>query len=263
MMHDSAQAGRRGTREQDMDLNEKRVVITGGGSGIGLHLAQSLAAAGAHVIVTGRTESKLTEAAASHERIHAHVCDVTDDAAVIALRDSVEADGGCDILINNAGVFHGFDVTKGLPLDKQLLEVDIDVNGPIRMVHHFLPGLLKRDSVLVNVSSGLAFVPLAMAPIYSGSKAFVHAWTQSLRAQLAGTSVRVVELMPPVVDTPMVAGLDPSFARMDPNKLAAAFMKGLTGSATEITPGQASQLKFMRRAAPGFIFGQINKQPRG
>lgn len=245
-----------------MDLNGKRIVITGGGSGIGLHLARSLADAGASVIVTGRNASKL-EAAAAHANISGVVCDVTDNDAIVALRDQVEADGGCDVLINNAGVFHAFDATKGYPLETQLQEVDIDVNGPIRMVHHFLPGMLKRPSVLVNVSSGLAFVPLAMAPVYSGAKAFVHAWTQSLRAQLAGTSVRVLELMPPVVDTPMVADLDPSFPRMAPDKLAAAFMKGLQSRSDELTPGQSGQLKFMRRAAPGFIFGQINKQPRG
>ena len=246
-----------------MDLKGKRVVLTGGSSGIGLHIAQALAAEGATVIVTGRNPAKLEAAAATHPGISGHVCDVTDNDAIIALRDAVEAEGGCDILINNAGVFHTFDVTQDFPLATQLQELDIDVNGPVRMVHHFLPGLMKRDSVLVNVSSGLAFIPLSMAPVYSGGKAFMHAWTQSLRAQLAGTSVRVLELMPPVVDTPMVADLDPSFPRMDPAVLTAAFMKGLSGRAGEITPGQSGQLKFMRRAAPGFIFGQINKQPRG
>jgi len=114
----------------------------------------------------------------------------------------------------------------------------------------------------VNVSSGLAFVPFAQAPVYSGTKAFLHAYTQSLRAQLAGTTVRVVELMPPVVATEMVDDLDPSFPRMPPETLAAAFMKGLRGGNDEIAPGQSSQLRVMRRLAPGFIFGQLNKQPR-
>jgi len=245
-----------------MDLNGKRIVITGGTSGIGLQLAQDLAAAGAQVVVTGRNAERLA-AADALPGLTAIACDVTDDDAIVALRDRVEAEGGCDVLINNAGVFHAFDVTAGYPLDQQLMEIDIDINGPVRMLHHFLPAMLKRESVLVNVSSGLAFVPLAMAPVYSATKAFMHAWTQGLRAQLAGTSVRVVELMPPVVDTPMVAGLDPSFARMPPAELSVAFIKGLTGRAEEITPGQSAQLKFMRRAAPGFIFGQLNKQPRG
>lgn len=175
----------------------------------------------------------------------------------------MQAAGGCDLLINNAGVFHAFDVTSGYPLEQQLKEVDIDVNGPIRMAHHFLPGMLQRESVLVNVSSGLAFVPLAMAPVYSASKAFLHAWTQGLRAQLAGTSVRVMELMPPVVDTPMITKLDESIPRMPPQKLARHFMRGLKRGAEEVAPGMSGQLRFMRRAAPRFIFSQLNKNPRG
>jgi len=246
-----------------MDIQGTRALVTGGSSGIGLHLALALAEAGAEeVVITGRNPERLAAAAAQHERLTAAVCDVTDDAAIIALRDELAGRGGVDMLINNAGVFHGFDVTLGYPLEKQLQEVDIDVNGPLRMVHHFLPGLLERPSVLVNVSSGLAFIPLAQAPVYSACKAFVHAWTQGLRAQLAGTSVRVMELMPPVVDTPMVAELDPSFPRMAPEVLASAFVAGLRGRSDEITPGQSGQLKWMRRIAPGFIFGQINKQPR-
>lgn len=171
----------------------------------------------------------------------------------------MEAGGGVDILINNAGVMHMFDVRQGHPLESQLHEIDIDVSGPVRLVHHFLPGMLERDSVLVNVSSGLAYIPYAAAPVYSASKAFLHAYTQGLRRQLHGTSVRVVELLPPVVDTGMVSDLPAEFPRMPPEDLAQAFMKGLHGGSEEITPGQSGQLKFMRRLAPSFIFGQINK----
>ncbi|MCO4770674.1 MAG: SDR family NAD(P)-dependent oxidoreductase [Deltaproteobacteria bacterium] len=245
-----------------MQVQGKRAVVTGGGSGIGLVIAQALADAGCTVLITGRTESRLVEAAATRENISHAVCDVTDEAVVVALRDRVEADGGCDLLINNAGVMHRYDVTSDFSLAKKLQEIDIDASGPVRMVHHFLPGMLRREAAIVNVSSGLAFVPFSQAPVYSGTKAFLHAYTQSLRAQLAGTSVSVVELMPPVVDTPMVAELDPSFSRMPPEELAAAFMKGLAKGTLEITPGQSSQLRFMRRAAPGFIFGQLNKQAR-
>ena len=245
-----------------MQLEGKRVVVTGGGSGIGLAIAQALSDAGAVVRITGRTAQKLAEAASTRPGIAYTVCDITDDDAVQALRDEVEAGGGCDILINNAGVMHRYDVAQGFALEHKLQELDIDVTGPVRMVHHFLPGMLGRPSVLVNVSSGLAFVPFTQAPLYSASKAFLHAYTQSLRAQLAGTSVRVVELMPPVVDTPMVAELDASFGRMPADQLAASFVKGLTRGVDEIVPGQSAQLRMMRRLAPGFIFGQLNKQPR-
>jgi uncharacterized oxidoreductase len=119
--------------------------------------------------------------------------------------------------------------------------------------------MLQRESVIVNVSSGLAYVPYASAPVYSASKAFLHSYTQSLRSQLANTSVRVVELLPPVVDTPLAADLDPSFPRISPEKLVAALIKGLKNNTDEITPGQSAQLKLMSRLAPGLLFQQMNK----
>ena len=153
---------------------------------------------------------------------------MADEAAVVALRDAMDADGGTDVLVNNAGIMHTFDVTQGFPLEKQLQEIDIDVSGPVRLVHHFFcQGMLQRESVIVNVSSGLAYAPYAPAPVYSASKAFLHSYTQSLRAQLADTAVRVVELLPPVVDTELAADLDPSFPRISPEKLVAALLKGL------------------------------------
>ena len=242
-----------------MDLNGKRIVITGGGSGIGLAMARSLAAEGTHVVITGRDQNKLAAAAANHSNISSQVCDVTDDAAVVALRDAMDADGGTDVLVNNAGIMHKFKVTQGFPLEKQLQEIDIDVSGPVRLVHHFLPGMLQRESVIVNVSSGLAYTPYASAPVYSACKSFLHSYTQSLRSQLADTSVRVVELLPPVVDTELAAGLDPSFPRISPEKLVAALLKGLKNNTDEITPGQSAQLKLMSRLAPGFLFQQMNK----
>ena len=246
-----------------MRFNGQRVVITGGSSGIGLAMARAFADRGATVIITGRTEARLRQAASSHPSISAVVCDVSDDEQVVALRDTVESHGGVDILINNAGVLLPFDVTKEFALQSQLHEIAIDAAGPVRVVHHFLPGLLTRPSLLVNVSSGLAYVPYAAAPVYSASKAFLHSYTQSLRAQLAGTSVRVVELLPPVVDTPMAAELDPSFSRMSPEKLVAAFLHDLGRGKNEIAPGQSTQLKWLSRFAPRLIFGQLNKSPRG
>ena len=246
-----------------MNLNQKRILITGGSSGMGLVMAQAFAREGANVTITGRSASKLAAAAATVPNITGFVCDVTDEARIIALREHMQESGGVDILINNAGVLHMFNVKSDYPLEKQLHEIDIDINGIVRFVHYFLPMLLQRESVLVNVSSGLAYIPYAAAPVYSASKAFVHAYTESLRIQLAETSVRVVELMPPVVDTPMAEALDPSFVRMTPEKLVAAFMKGLKDNTKEITPGQSAQLKALRRLAPAFIFKQMNKNVMG
>ena len=241
-----------------MNVTGKRALVTGGSSGIGLALALALADAGASVVVTGRDPKRLEQAAERHPAIRGVVCDVTDDAAVQQLVAQTDAEGGLDLLINNAGVMHFFDVTQDFPLDAQRREVDIDVVGPMRMVHHFLPSMLQRPSVLVNVSSGLAHVPFAAAPVYSGAKAFVHAWTRALRHQLRDSPVRVVELLPPVVDTPLAASLDASFARMPPERLAAAFLHGLTRGHTEIHPGQSRMLKWLARFAPNLIFRLLN-----
>lgn len=246
-----------------MDLQGKRIIVTGGSSGIGFALAHAFADAGGHVVITGRSEARLKEAAASHEKLTGMVCDVTRDDQIVALREHMDAGGGTDILVNNAGVMHAFDVTNGFPLAKQLDEIDIDVAGPVRMVHHFLPGMLQREAMIVNVSSSLAYTPYAAAPVYSASKAFLHSYTQGLRAQLASTSVRVVELLPPVVDTPLADGLDPSFARMAPETLAATFLRDVRRGRDESTPGFARGLKWGSRLAPGLLFRQLNKSPRG
>ena len=202
--------------------------------------------------------------AEAHSGIEAMVCDVTDSEQIASVRARVADRGGIDMLVNCAGVMHFFDVTTGYPLERQLQEIDIDVAGPVRMVDAFLPDLLERPSAIVNVGSGLAFVPFAAAPVYAGAKAFVHAWMVSLRAQLKGTSVRVIELLPPVTDTPLAAGLNPSFARMAPEALVQAFILGLQRGRDEIAPGASAQLRWLSRVAPGLIFSLLNRDaPRG
>lgn len=237
----------------------KRVLITGGGSGIGLALTRALVDAGADVHITGRDQARLSRVAAEHDRITAHACDVVDDHAVRRLRDTMVAGGGIDMLINNAGVMAFFRILDAYPLGEQIKEIDIDAIGPIRMIHHFLPSMVERESTIINVSSGLAYVPYARAPVYSAAKAFVHAYTLCLREQLRGTSVRVVELLPPVVDTPLAAGIETPFPRMPPEKLAAALMRGLRHGKTEIAPGISGPLGWMARVSPRLALWQLNK----
>lgn len=242
-----------------MQFNGRRVLITGGGSGIGLALTRAMLAAGADVHITGRDQAKLDRVSAEHDRVTAHICDVVDDDAVRALRDRMNEIGGIDILINNAGVMAFFNILDGYPLAEQIKEIDIDAVGPIRMIEHFLPSMLDRDAMIINVSSGLAYVPYAPTPVYSAAKAFVHAYTRCLREQLRGTPVRVVELLPPVVDTPLAAGIDTPIPRMPPEKLAAALMRGLRRGKTEIAPGISAPLRWMGRLSPGLAFRLLNK----
>ena len=242
-----------------MQFENKRVLITGGGSGIGLAITRAMVQAGANVVITGRNPRKLEEVAKDQPAITGKVSDVTDDAAVQALRDELLAEGGIDVLVNNAGVLDMFHVLDGHPLDAQIKEIGIDAIGPLRMIHHFLPSMLKRESMIVNVSSSLAYVPYVDAPVYSAAKAFEHAYTRCLREQLKATSVRVVELLPPVVETPMASGFESPIPPMPADKLAAILMRGLRRGKNEITPGIATPLKWVGRLLPGVAFKLLNK----
>ena len=243
-----------------MKTTDKTVLITGGGSGIGNGIARALAADGSRVIVTGRTLTRLEQAKRETPALEIVQSDISDTAQVEALvKYCDETFDGIDVLINNAGMYQEFQIHEdALPVEEQLLEINLNLGGPIRMVHHFLPGLLaKPEAAIVNVSSVLAFVPYSPGPVYSASKAALHSWTLSLRKHLKGTSVKVIELMPPLVDTEMVADVD--LPKISVEKLTDGFMKGLRASKVEITPGQAGQLKFLSRVAPRFIFKQLNK----
>lgn len=242
-----------------MKLSGKRVLITGGGSGIGLVMAEAMLKIGAEVFVCGRTESRLLEAQTKHPALKIQVCDVTCSEDIAALVKQCEEWGGLDVLVNNAGIYHEYDFTSpDTQLQPQLDEINIGFQGPVRMVHAFLPGLLKRsEAAIVNVSSGLAFVPLVRGPIYSATKAAVHAWTRSLRKQLEATSVSVFELMPPVTDTELVRDFDVD--KESPQKVVDALLEGIRKGKVEITPGPSKQLRFMSRFAPGFIFKMLNQ----
>ncbi|WP_026753060.1 SDR family oxidoreductase [Sediminibacter sp. Hel_I_10] len=249
-----------------MKQSNNTVLITGGGSGIGLALAKKFMEHDNTVIITGRNLSKLLDVQAEFPKINTIKSDVTKENDVAALADRMQTDfGGIDILINNAGIMNLLDAGHDdSNLDQQINEIEINFSAPIRMFHYFLPQLKKsHNAVLINTSSGLAYVPFAQAPVYSGTKAGLHFWTKSIRPQLALHNIKVVELLPPVVDTKLAKDADLSDDKlkpMPPKKLADIFWKDFTSGKEEITPGISKQLKFMSRLAPKFIFKQLNKE---
>jgi len=239
-----------------MNPSGKSVLITGAGSGIGLSLAKAFKDAGAKVLITGRNETKLKATGLDYA-----VSDVTSPEDIANLVTVCQEKlGGIDVLINNAGVFQNIDYRTETPsVEEQLKEIDIDLNGPIRLFNAFLPQLKsKSESALVNVSSGLAFVPLASAPIYCATKAALHSWSCSLRFQFKDSGIKIFELMPPLVATPMTTNFK-DMPMITPGKLTTDFMKGFRANCFEITPGQSGQLKFMSKFAPGYIFKRLNK----
>ncbi len=250
-----------------MKQSNQKVLITGGGSGIGLELAKKFLSHNNTVIITGRNLAKLEKVKNALPEIHIFQSDVTDEEAVKTLAETIQNEfGGIDVLINNAGIMLLLDAgNEANDLQKQFEEIQINFHSPIRMLQHFLPQLKKSENaVLVNVSSGLAYVPFAQAPVYSGTKAAIHFWTQSIRPQLKPLNIKVIELLPPVVDTKLAKDADlkdDNLKPMPPEKLANIFWKNYSSGQEEITPGISKALKLMSRWAPRFIFKQLNKQP--
>jgi short-subunit dehydrogenase involved in D-alanine esterification of teichoic acids len=190
-----------------MDITRNTIFIPGATSGIGLALALRLQAAGNTVIVGGRRTEVLERLATQHG-LSTVAIDTTDPASVLAARDQVLAQHGeLNVLVAMAGVMSVEDVRGADFLSTAERIVDTNINGPLRLVAAFIDHLQTRpDATLMTVSSGLAFTPLALTPSYNGSKAFIHQFSESIRLQLAGTTVRVVELVPPAVQTELLPG---------------------------------------------------------
>lgn len=248
-----------------MKLAGRTILITGGSSGIGLELATRLLARGNVVIITGRGESALDAAASRLPGLHTFQSDVSDADGIRSLYETIVARfPKLDTLVNNAGIMRTLKLREDRSLEDVTREIDIDLTGPIRIVQQFLPHLLRQpDALIVNVSSGLAFVPITVSPIYSAAKAGIHAYTKCLRAQLEGTNVKVVELAPPLTDTPLLQAEDITQPKgMAVDILAARAIAGIEAGKTEIRPGLSNVLKIASRVAPGVIFRQMSKVGR-
>jgi uncharacterized oxidoreductase len=190
-----------------MKTSGNTILITGGGSGIGRELAQRFHDLGNTVIVSGRTLSSLEGTIAGRANMQALTFDASDAASIEAFAaDAIARFPAINMLFNNAGVMTNEDLTRtgDTAVAEQIFTTN--VLGPIRLTNALMDHLSgQRDAVIVNTTSGLAFVPLPKAPSYSASKAAMHSWTVSLRTQLAG-KVEVIELAPPAVRTELTPG---------------------------------------------------------
>ena len=190
-----------------MKMSGNTILITGGGSGIGRALAHRFHDAGNAVIVVGRRQAALDEAVSGRERMTAYALDVDDAAALAAFAAEVtEKHPDLNVLINNAGIMRSEDLTGPRDLGDAEATVETNLLGPIRMTNALIGHLSRRPgAAIVNVTSGLAFVPLTATPTYSATKAAMHSFTVSLREQLRGR-VEVIELAPPAVQTDLTPG---------------------------------------------------------
>ncbi|SEL33245.1 uncharacterized oxidoreductase [Chitinophaga rupis] len=188
-----------------MDLTKAHVLITGGSEGIGLGLAARFLAAGSKVLITGRSAEKVEKAAQAYPGLQTCVNDIGQPAQREALSRHIQAVmPELNILVNNAGIQRRIALaTDHSPWAERQAEIDILFSAPVHLNHLLLPIILahSQPSLLVNVTSGGAYIPQAFAPVYSACKAALHHYTITLRHALAGTTCRVAELIPPAVQT--------------------------------------------------------------
>jgi len=245
-----------------MRLTGRTILITGGSAGIGLAFALKFLELGNEVIVTGRRKAVLDAVKAQHPKLHTIQSDIGDPAEIAALAERVgQHFPKLDVLMNNAGV----GLAKNLKasandLTGLMTEMEINVGGVIRTTAALIDLLTANHGTVINVSSALAFVPVPAMPIYSATKAAVHSYTQSLRFQLEGSGVEVVELMPPAVRTNMTSEFDEAgISTITTDELVKQTIAALRAGKQEIRPGQSNLLALMRRLAPSFINRQLWK----
>ena len=227
-----------------MDISGNSILITGGATGIGYAFAEAFLEAGNEVIICGRKEERLAEAKRNHPELHIKVCNVTEESDRKSLIEWIKTSfSRLNILINNAGIQRDIDLTKGISgFMAGENEIRINLEAPIILTGLFAPLLAgKNGAAIINVSSGLGFVPAAKMPVYSASKAGVHAFSMATRLQLSKVGIKVFEVVPPAVDTDLNpegrAGRGNFKVELKPGEFVSAVMKGFEKDTFEIGYG--------------------------
>ena len=246
-----------------MNLNNNTILITGGTSGIGLAFAEQFMAAGSKVIICGRRAERLKELSARFPDLVTYECDVSnqeDRKALIIW--AINNYPQLNVLINNAGIQLDNNLTK--PIDSQRVASELEINfiAPLHLASLITQHLsAQNNAVIINVSSGLAFAPIAFMPVYCASKAALHSATLSLRHQLHHLNIKVFEVIPPSVDTELGhqrrEDETQSHGGMPVAEFITAAMKGLEDDILELAVGQSIGLRQNREV----LFEQMNPMP--
>jgi short-subunit dehydrogenase involved in D-alanine esterification of teichoic acids len=236
-----------------MELSKNTVFITGGASGIGLALAKEFLNYENTVIICGRSLEKLESAKEQYPDIYTIQCDVSNLNEVRQAAEKIETDfGSLNILVNNAGIQHIFDFYEDeSAIEKLDEEININFRAVVHLTKLFLPILKKApEAAIVNVSSFLGIVPKKSAPGYCATKAALHAFSKSLRYQLENSSIKIFEIITPLVDTNMTKGRESDMKKLSPESLAIEVLRNLDSDTYEIRPGRTKVVIFLNRLFP-------------
>jgi uncharacterized oxidoreductase len=242
-----------------MNLHGNTVLVTGGASGIGLALARRFLDAGNVVIICGGREDKLREAKGIDGRFRTIACDLAQEPERLRLSDWATVNfPALNVLVNNAGIQRRLRLAEQEDWTQTRQELAINLEAPIHLTRLLLPHLTTHArGAVINVTSGLAFAPLARTPIYSATKAALHSFTLSLRHQLRGSAISVIEIVPPAVDTDLGGpGLHTFGVNVD--EFADGVFGRLSGNEPEIGYGFAEQARSSSRADLDQMFARIN-----
>ena len=243
-----------------MQLFDNTILITGGATGIGLALAEQFVQLDNTVIICGRREQKLIEARAKCPELNIRVCDVTSLKERESLMHWVlDNFPKLNILINNAGIQNNLELAHPIDIAAVQRETETNFIAPIHLSNLFTKHLKNQpDSAIINISSGLAFTPLAFMPVYCATKAALHSFSLSLRYQLSKTSISVFEIAPPTVDTELDGGARNQREQRDrgikPEEFAQLAIEAIQNDVYEAAIGFAAGLKLKREE----LFNKLN-----
>lgn len=243
-----------------MEILNSFIVITGGSSGLGFEMCRQLIAKGNKVITCSRSLEKLQEAQKEIPDLVIYKCDISKESECDNFSEWLRINyPKTNVLINNAAIVYKTDfIEDNLSLEKMKEEFLVNLNAPIHLIKLLYPVLTQNPNpLIINITTGLVYVPRSVYPFYNAAKAALHSFTQVLREQLKKEKIRIIEVLFPVVDTPWHKGNVPKIA-ISAEKAVSEMLEGIANNKLEIRIAKVKLLYWLFRIAPHFAFRKIN-----